>query len=224
MLATFVIEVCLLLIVAVKHGYKDPLHRLIAVMLFFLALFQLAEFYVCGGLGVNARLWSRIGFVAITMLPPLGLHLARNIAGKQTVKSRILVVAAYFNAFVWALVLMFSSHVLTSYECAGNYAIFELGSPYGGQYFAYYFGWLVVAMIASYLWANRTKSKLARQRLYWLIFGYGTFMLPVAITAALNPDTMRALPSIMCGFAVIFALVLVFGIRPAKVYGQKLTK
>ena len=55
------------------------LTRLTAATLALLALFQLCEFHVCRS-GWIAGTWSRIGFIAITMLPPLGIHIIQNIS------------------------------------------------------------------------------------------------------------------------------------------------
>lgn len=215
MLATFAIEIILLVIVLWRFGLKNTFNRLVAVMLLLLAVFQMAEYFVCGGMMLNSGAWSRVGFIAISLLPALGLHLARVIANNKTIKSKVLVVVSYINAIGWAVLFGFSDRAFQAYECTTNYAIFQLGSPYGGQYFVFYFGWLMVAIIASYVWAQKTKESVST-RLYWLIIGYAVFMIPAGITALVQPETMQGLPSIMCGFAVFFALILVFGILPAR--------
>ncbi len=79
MTATFIIELVLLVLVVLRYKLNTTT-RLIAAALFCLAFFQLCEYFVCGGLGVNANVWSRLGFVAITTLPPIGLHIIYSIA------------------------------------------------------------------------------------------------------------------------------------------------
>ena len=63
MLATFLVEIILLIAVLLKRKLNMAA-KLIAASLFFLAFFQLCEYFVCGGLGVNAELWSRLGFIS----------------------------------------------------------------------------------------------------------------------------------------------------------------
>jgi hypothetical protein len=46
------------------------------------------------------------------------------------------------------------------------------------------------------------------------VFGWLSFLLPTGIVNALNPQSISGIPSVMCGFAVIYAIVLVFGILP----------
>lgn len=223
MIATFIVEIILLIGVVVRFGLKDAMHRLVAIILLLLATFQLAEYFVCGGLSLDASIWARIGFVAITILPALALHLVRVIAVRDGVKSKVLIVLAYVNAFGWALLFGLSTYAFRSYGCAGNYAIFQLRSPYGGQFFIYYNFWLLAGILASYLWA-RLADKSTRRRLYWLIIGYAAFMIPTGITNMISPETIVGLPSIMCGFAVLFALILIFAVLPGRRLPQAIDK
>src|SRR4051812_32806788 len=82
MLATLTIESCLALYTLWRYKMTE-ISRLIVGMLLGLAIFQLAEYHVCTGLGSQAVPWSRLGFVAITALPPIGLHMMHALAGKQ---------------------------------------------------------------------------------------------------------------------------------------------
>ena len=97
MIATCIIEVALL--VYTLYRYKlTPLTRVSLATLGFLALFQASEFAVCGASASTVDLWSRIGYISITLLPPLGIHL---ISSSDSVK-------AHFKA-ISALAIMLSS-------------------------------------------------------------------------------------------------------------------
>ena len=76
MVATCVIEVILLIYTVIRYK-MTTLTRLTVATLALLALFQLCEFHVCRS-GWIAGTWSRVGFIAITMLPPLGIHIIQN--------------------------------------------------------------------------------------------------------------------------------------------------
>lgn len=213
MMATFIIEIGLLIWVLAKWGAKSSLNRLVLAVLFFLAVFQLAEYNVCGRFNIDALTWSRIGFVSITMLPPLGLHMVHVLAGK---KQRALTCLSYATGAVFIYIFAFSAAAFESHVCAGNYAIFQLNaaSHVGGLYFVYYYGWLLVTMALAAYFARRL-SKSGKKSLWYLIAGYCFFMVPTTIVNMVNPETMTGIPSIMCGFAVTWALVTVFGILPA---------
>jgi hypothetical protein len=209
MVATCVVEVSLLVYTLVRYKLS-PVTRLVTAFLFFLAVFQLAEFNICGNFGPSALTWARIGFVAITMLPPLGIHLFQVISGY---KNRWLTAAAYGSGLVWATVFGASGWAFSGPVCAGNYIIFDLASPIEHSYFVYYYFWLL-ATIGLCLWhANRAKPR-PRAALLWLAAGYLVFVVPTALVNTAHPATTAGIPSIMCGFAVLFALILTFKILP----------
>lgn len=209
MLATFAIEIGLLLY-AVWRYKMTTLTRLAAAILSCLALFQLAEYFVCGGLGVQAATWSRVGYVAITALPPLGLHLAHQIGKKPLSYSAAL---AYATGMIWIAVFSLSQQAFSGHVCAGNYVIFQLKTPLGGLYFMWYY-----AVLLGTMWfavrAMRHASRRVIKALQAQVIGYTLFMLPTAVVNSLFPDTISGLPSIMCGFAVLFAITITLGILP----------
>ena len=61
------------------------------------------------------------------------------------------------------------------------------------------------------------KGRLAIARLQTvrgLIIGYLIFLVPTALANSIKPSTRRGIPSIMCGFAVLFALIMTLYILP----------
>jgi hypothetical protein len=215
MLATLIIESCLA--VYTLWRYKlDILTRLIVTMLVGLAVFQLAEYFVCTGIGSMAGPWSRVGFVAITALPSLGLHMMHVLAGK---KQRRLVYSAYTVMGAFMAYFLISPGTFTGHQCTGNYVIFQFTANVTGTYSIYYFGWLLAGIGLGFRWANELKAKgkpKARQlqAVQGLILGYLVFLVPSALSMAVKPDVRRGIPSVLCGFAVLLALVLTLYILP----------
>ena len=122
MLATFMIEIGLALYVGWRYTL-DAVSKLSIAILFFLAVFQLAEYNICeGSFGVDSLSWARIGYVAITLLPPLGFHLASRIAGRR---NRTMLMAAYGSAALFAGFFALTGHGISSSACLGNYVIFQ---------------------------------------------------------------------------------------------------
>lgn len=208
MVATFAIETALLLYVLFRYK-RTPVVWLSVAILVGLATFQLAEYNVCqGAVGMT---WAQIGLVAITILPPLGLHLVMHVAGRV---SRTLLVAAYGSAAAFIVVFLFAAQGISAQECLGNYIIFTIAPWAVWPYAAFYYGWLFVS--GGYAWqASRTiKSQWQRRALYALIVGALTFLIPTAIVNLLDRATVAGIPSIMCGFAVLFAIILVGFVLP----------
>lgn len=215
MIATFAVEISLLLCV-VWRDKLDELGRLVVLTLLFLATFQLAEYFVCGGLGVSASGWSRLGYAAITTLPPLGLHILYVLAGRTR---RRLVMFAYTLMIGFVAYFLWLPDAFRGYQCTGNYVIFQLGERASLLYGYYYHGLLLVAIALAVRWLSgmtdaAPQMRIRRNAIRGLITGYMVFLIPTAIVNSINPETRKGIPSIMCGFAVLFALILVFYILP----------
>ncbi len=209
MLATIIIEIGLLLYTAIRYPFK-PVTRIVMVMLFLLALFQMAEYSICGRLSLSAGTWSRMGYVAITLLPALGIHLIQEISKRGT---KYLKYLAYANASVWVVVFGFSNSAFRSYVCEGNYVIFHLTNFADSAFFYYYYFWLGVTLFLIWRWA-KTAVKSLREALILVAVGYLVFLVPTTVINGINADSRNGVPSIMCGFAVIYAIILVFGVLP----------
>ena len=191
--------------------------RLIMLMLVGLAVFQLAEFAVCTGFGsLPGQDWSRLGFVAIAALPALGLHTMHVLADKP---GRRLVNLNYAMMGTFMVAFLAFPAAFNSYQCTGNYVIFHLRETFGGLYYLYYFGWLFTAIALGVQWANEFKAEGKKalkklQTVQAMVAGYLVFLIPVTVANVVNPSTRAGIPSIMCGFAVILALILGFYILP----------
>lgn len=214
MIITFAIEIILALYTIWRYKL-NTVGRLTTAILLALAAFQMSEYFVCGGLGMQAEQWSRSGFVAISLLPPLGLHLLYILTGK---KGRRLVAAAYVTMAGFMTYFLLAPSAFSGHVCAGNYVIFQIGTYATWAYAAYYYGWILTAIYIAIKWAQqhsrRKTPKAAVQSVYALVAGYLVFLVPTAIANTVKPETIAGIPSIMCGFAVLLAFILVLYILP----------
>lgn len=215
MITTMVIEVVLALYTLWRYKMNDFV-RLTVITLFALATFQLSEFFVCTGSIGHTIEWSRFGFAAITLLPPLGLHLVHVIANKP---GRRLVRTAYFTMAAFVAFFLVFPGVFDSYQCTGNYVIFHLRPHAGGIYWVYYFGWIITSMAFGFKWINELaklgkKAHTQLRATQGLMIGWLAFIVPAAIANVVNPASRQGIPSILCGFAVFFALILSLYVVP----------
>lgn len=211
MILTFAIEIAAALWVLWRYRHTTA-SKLIVATLFLLATFQFAEYMICEGAYIFSGLeWARIGFATISFLPALGVHLAMHLAGRV---SKIGVVSSYIVAIAFAGVYMTVGRGVTASVCGGNYVIMSFMEHMHYPYILYYYGWSIVAMVYSFYWARRIKDLKRANALRWLAIGYASFLLPTAAVNAVNPATLPAIPSIMCGFAVFLALILLFFVAP----------
>lgn len=207
MLLTFLFEISAAIYVVWRYKL-DTLSRLVTAMLLALGTFQLAEYMICGGLGLHGAEWARLGYVSITLLPVIGLHIVTVLAGK---KVPALIYAAYASMIAFALYFTLAPGAINTHECRANYAVFDMNHMSVTLYGLYYYGWLIATVILAAIWSRKSKSAIALRS---MSVGYLLFMLPTVTVNLVDPSTIAGIPSIMCGFAVIFAITLVVLILP----------
>lgn len=207
MIATCIIELSYFVFILLKKA-RNTTSTLVLLMLACLAIFQLAEYGICEMWGLNGALWAKIGFCAITLLPVFGLHLVYILAKK---KLSFIVPVAYVLAATWVGIFIFAG-ALRGSVCSGNYVIFHIPDMYEVPYYFFYDTLLFIAMCVTFYFAEKTKDKKQRYALQSLGFGYLSFILPSMFfsTYDAHGGADSNLPSVMCGFAVIFASFLTF--------------
>jgi hypothetical protein len=211
MLITFFIEIVCAAYVLFR--YKMTLVSRIAVtILVSLAVFQFAEFNVCTiAWGMDSLSWARIGYVAITLLPSLGIHLILAITGRRNLA---LLVGAYGTATVFSFIFLFVGQGMLGEQCLGNYVIFKIAPWATWPYALYYYGWLIFGTIYAILLAGQKRYRKVQPALYALAVGYLAFIIPTTTVNVIDPTTIAGIPSIMCGFAVLLALILTARVLP----------
>jgi hypothetical protein len=210
MIATFTIEIILAIYVIFRYKMNE-VGRLAVAMLVSLATFQLAEYMVCGSITADSMLWSRIGYVAITTLPPLGLHLTYVLAGA---KKRPLLIPAYVTGAGFTAFFILAPSAFSGHACLGNYVIFQVAKGMGALFGAYYYLWLAVTLLLGWRFMKQVEHAKQRRAIGGLMAGYAIFIIPAVAADLLSPGVIHGMPSIMCGFAVILALILVFVVLP----------
>ena len=213
MLATIIIELGLLIYSLVRYKFT-LVTKLVALILFSLAMFQVAEFQTCGkALGATGLMWSRVGYIFITLLPPLGLHLISAISKR---KPTLLHWAADAAALILVTIFGLLPSAIYTALCGGNYVIFKIHEGLGWVYSVYYLGLLFAGLMLSAKYMKQAK-KDQYKALTWMIIGYLLFIIPTGFVNLLDPKTINGVPSIMCGFAVMYAITLSFVILPRTV-------
>lgn len=211
MIATMVVEIILAIVTFFRIN-KSLIKNLTIATLVLLALFQLAEFLVCQSYsGIDSLLVSRLGFMAITLLPAVGVHIANTIGGRKYNWSTI---TSYIFAAGFIAYFSIAPNSISSSMCPGNYVIFrlsELGSAvYGVYYFTLLGGLLALTLYLSIKQDNKRK----RKSLIWLLIGSLSFLIPTGVIYFTVSEAANTIPSVMCGFAVLYAIILTFAVVP----------
>ena len=212
MLTTFIIEMLIAIYILLTAKLR-PAATLLILILIFLSIFQLAEYQICAV--DNSIAWMRLGYVAITMLPPLGLHLI-SLVTKRT----WLIYAGYAIALVFIVSFIFITSSIHMAQCGGNYLIVNTGNTIASVYFPlYYYLLILVALleIAHYDMDNNKEKEIKNNEtlfLRWLFGGYAAFLIPTGAVYLMAPTARNGIPSIMCGFAVLLAIIIWLKVYP----------
>jgi len=210
MIATFIIEVALAVFVFVRYRVTR-FGQVAGAILILLASFQFAEYQVCVDPGRSSLLWSRFGFIAITLLPLAGLYLVSLVS----LKPHFLKVG-YATTAGFVLYFTLVPKAITSAICGGNYVIFNTSTDLYRLYGFYYWGLLLLGIWESLEKIARLKRRTASKNvLQWLIVAYLSFMAPMGMVYVFIPESRNAVASVMCGFALMLALILALKVVPA---------
>lgn len=200
-LATFIIEFFLAGYVLFRYGL-NKFSRISIVLLLLLGTFQLAEYMMCSG--GNPNLWSKIGTAAITLMPLLGFQLVTMF----TSKSRWVSVGYLLGGLIIASIFLLPVPIAS--ECTGKFVVLKFHDLFSILFDSYY-----TLFIALAVWRVITGwGKNNNQLLLWSVVIYASFLIPTAVVTIFMGITRQAVPSIMCGFAVFGAIILVFKIFP----------
>jgi hypothetical protein len=161
------------------------------------------EFLMC--IGIDPNIIGRMGLVAITFLPPLGILLTSYICDlKHWINWSGIVFAVGLSIFYSVV-----PDAFTELTCNPFYATYSY--PLGNVYGIFYFGYIAWAFILIIIAAIRNKSQsrtaLNKKGIYVLI-GYLSFLIPMGLTILIDYTTLSALESIMCKYAILLAVTL----------------
>ncbi len=181
--------------------------QLSILMLLLLGTFQLSEYQIC----VNdpSRTWAVIGMVAITFLPPLGLYLIGLIRGNLISAQSSLGIACLF-----LIAFLLVPQAVGEPVCGGNYVILKTAPQLANAYGIYYIGYLLWALWEGWITLKTKLPEAVRASLKWLLIGYIAFMLPTGIVYFVSEKSRDAVPSIMCGFALALAVIVIVNVLP----------
>ena len=205
-LITFIIEVVIGIGVLIRYRHS-LFGRVAALLIFFLSFFQISEYMVCGTNEFYP--WSMAGWVCITFLPVFGLHLTSLLTKKTWWVS-----IGYVAAVMFAIYFVCAGQLFSEVNCPGNFVQYIFVSPILGFLYSLFYAWFLLLALGKLLWYYR-RGGPAQSIIGWFIAGYFAFMTPTAFVYILLPAPLDSFPSVFCGFAVLFALVIAAKLLPA---------
>lgn len=210
MMVTLLIEFIGAIWVAVRYRLNQ-VGWLVVLLLVFLGTFQLAEYLICDDPTLSGHALAQIGYMSITMLPPLGVSLAMALAKKKSLIGQLIM---YGFAAAFVIYWGFFKFSIDGEKCYGNYVFIEAHNDAMWVYGTYYYVFLAIGTVMSLYWSFKTSDKRTALALRLLTVGYIVFIAPTIAVSIARPQVDNSIPSVMCGFAVFLALVLIFGVMP----------
>lgn len=211
MLFTFLFEFTSAIYILLTGKFK-PSAIVITLILICLGVFQLAEFQVCSQ---SSLIWMRVGYIAITLLPPLGVHLVSLVSKKARFR-----LISYSLAAIFILSFIIHSETINSAVCGGNYVMIATASNLISYSFPIYYYLLLMIGLFDISWSIRWQKNVSgydKEKIsyfFWLGLGYASFLIPTGAVYFLSQAARSGIPSVMCGFAVFLALILTFKLYP----------
>ncbi len=207
-LCTFIVEFAFGLYTMWRYR-ATTFGQVAALGLFALCGFQLAEWMVCGAGSTMADFWMRFGFVSTALLPAIGLNIVHLISDKKYLYLNWL---GYIFAVIVSGLLIFQAGSDLYFACTGKFVAFQIGTFTDKIYLTYYVVVLGAAIVL--LLGNIFRKK---QHVYISKLMLGTllvFIIPTYVLYIFTIVSGSAVPSIMCGFAIFAAVLLVAKILP----------
>lgn len=202
--ATFIIELFIAAWLFSLPKKRDT--RIAAWIVVFLAVYQLSSFFLCTKSSV---FWNLIGYLAVTWLPALGIHLAQ-IQTNQRLQYKLF----YGLALIFSLGMIFTAPIfLPDAQCDAMFISYH-NHPWGfivyGMYYLGTLGLIVISLIKAY---NYTNGINKAKNLIFLI-GMLSFIIPAYLIKFTIPFLSNSFPSVFCFFAVFLAACLVLREKP----------
>ncbi len=203
---TGVVEVLAAVYTLTGPGRKRIL-RPLGLILLLLAGYQFAEVAVCSN--PAALTLSRLSFLVITWLPPVGLWLVvvLDARGRTWLRAASLFYFAAGAAMcAWILV---DPRCITQSVCQVVIARYFHSGLFDIVYGVFYQSGLIFIVFAAAAGMAAAADPVARKHLANVQLGVLGFMFPALAVRFLTPEQPGLLPSVMCHFALIFAGSLV---------------
>lgn len=204
-LLTGAIEIALMIRALTSRGRRRILWPIAGVLLC-LATYQFLEILVCANPEENV--WVRLAFVDVVWLPAISVWLLYQYAAHDRRRARIGGQAALVIAAGLCVLVVVDPTFVTGTVCSVVFATFEQGPGFRLVYGALYEVGLFVTIFGGICAIVTLEDPVAKRHTADLVMGTLGFMLPAFITQLMLRQIDPSMPSLMCHYALIMALML----------------
>lgn len=188
---------------------KSKVTRYVVALLYLLGTYQFTEMMLC--FTGDANIWVRIGFLAYTYLPAVGMHFFLSMTGTKWKKQYSLL---YLLPVAFSLYAIFSSGFVEEGVCDTIFITAKTAFTGSSNriasfiYGAYYYLFILSSVVFALYAHNKEKNRW--RRLYYLISTAGLTLITLSpyVFIMLLPSYGLSFPSVYCEFALMFAIVM----------------
>ena len=192
---------------ALRGPGERSIVRTASALLLLLAAYQIAEVAICANV-TAAGFTPRLACIIVTWLPALGWLLIAQLLRRRSrtfTGSAYAMLAAAAGIVVWIVV---DRSFASASVCNAVYARYTHAMPRFLIY-SWFYCMGLLGMIASSGYGAMTCRDSRRQRQLLAVFvGTAAFVALAILTSRFVPPARGALPSIMCHYALLFAVAL----------------
>ncbi|MEW6092436.1 MAG: hypothetical protein AB1531_00580 [Chloroflexota bacterium] len=195
---------------AIRGPGRKPIVRTVAAILFFLAGYQIVEAVLCTGLlPLTGPLLPRLAFIVVAWLPPTGLLLVARLYPTQRRTLHWYAYGMYLFCAALVLGIATDSRFVSATVCEIVFARYTNPTALYQTYGLFYQSGLMAMLLLSAYGVTVCDDGRQRLLLGQVLLGSIAFIFPSLVTVAVIPVAEKALPSIMCHFALLLAAFLV---------------
>lgn len=199
----------ILLINLLIFAKKDKANIIALIMIALLAGYQTMEFLMCN-VGLTKPVFPYIAFLIISYLPPLNLTLVIYLTQKINLNKKHILLFA--PALFFSIYYLFHIPKFEVAKCTVLYASYHY--PLGDLYGFFYYLPIVISMIILIKSIPGTEDK--KYKLIYKVLLYSKIFISLPVVAGFtlmfagSYTIISSIESIMCKFALVYALSLSF--------------
>lgn len=180
--------------------------------MFLLGAYQFSEFLLC--VAPYPDIWVRLGFIAYSFLPAVGLHAALVFTKKKYSRTLLYAIPVLASLFVLtphaAVSGVCETIFVTTHIFPNSWAGSILFWIYSGFYYAGFIIWSSLVCLHKYL---HEKNVRRRTQFLFLSVAIALMTIPTMILIIILPHFDVRFPSILCHFALLLAITIFLGVR-----------
>lgn len=178
---------------------KNETNRKIILLIFLLFIYQLFEFLICYAVITSSSI-IYLAFAAITLLPPLCLHIVTEYLYKGSKKYFFFYLPAVFILIYY----LYSIYQFQIIKCTVLYAVYNY--PLGLLYGVFYYSPVIIAFILLLNSYRKNIEEDKKKQVRILIIGFALTFIPMSIAVYFYPVATEFIESVLCKLALILAL------------------